>query len=93
MEQEAQIAETRGRHQRALVEFLSADIDLARTYLNTARIDAQTDPAHARKLMANAVTALRAVRSLQGRIEDPAEWARVNDKANDLESELKSFPI
>ena len=90
---ETKIAETKARHQKALVAFLSADLDLAGTFLDTARIDAQSDPVHARKLVETALNALRAVRRFQGRIEDPTEWARVNDETDRLESEIKGFPI
>jgi len=90
---ETKIAETKARHQKALVAFLSADLDLAGTFLDTAKIDAQSDPVHARKLIGAALSALRTVRSFQSRIEDPAERARVNDKADRLELEIKSFPI
>jgi hypothetical protein len=81
-------------NQKTLLQFLSIDLDLAHEFIHSAKRYANgNNPARARQLMADAASALRSIRSLQGRIEDPSEWVHINDKANRLESEINRAEI
>ena len=79
------------RTQRALIEFLSVDLDLALTFLQTAKIEADSDFAHCAAAFNKARIALVSIRHFQGRIQDPAEWQKIHDRANELQAALNAF--
>jgi hypothetical protein len=78
--------------QQALIAFLDSDIDLAHTFLETARIDADTDPLHSQRAIDKARAALEAVSRFQHRIADPHERARINERASALHQALLRPP-
>jgi hypothetical protein len=79
------------RSQQALVDFLNRDLDLAFTFLNTARMDASDAPAHSRALIAKARDGLYTTRYLNGRIQDPAAWQEIHARADALEAAITEF--
>ena len=74
------------RNQKTLIEFLRVDLDLAFTFLHTAEIEADSDPAHCRAALQLVGVALASIRRFQGRIEDAGEWMKIHDRANELEA-------
>ena len=74
--------------QKALIDFLQADLDLCFTILNTAQI--ASDPSHYRSALENARGGLQVIRKLAGKIEDPESWKTVNGRADELETALES---
>jgi hypothetical protein len=65
--------------QQALIQFLNVDLDLAFTFLQTARFEARNNPARGKAAFEKAVAALVAIRRFQDRIKDPVE--RENSKS------------
>ena len=76
------------RGQIALRDFLLADLDLAFTLLETARIERTDDPRHSRSAIQKAQEALSVVRSLVGRIEDAEVGKAIRGRADELETAL-----
>ena len=81
------------RSQQAMIQFLSTDLDLAFTLLETARIELRSDPAHSQAAVANAEVALARVRSFEGRVRDHEAWETIGARANELEAAIKEFQI
>jgi hypothetical protein len=81
-------AALQARGQALLVEFLHTDLDLAFTFLETARIETGSDDAHAKAALRNAQTALGSIRHFQGRVEDPAEWGKIQSRTDKLEAAI-----
>ena len=81
--------EIRAKVQRTLVEVLWTDIDVAFTFLETARIT--REPAHAQRAVENAQIALQSIRHFNGRVTDPHEWQEIHRRANELENTINSF--
>jgi len=79
------------RSQQAMIQFLSADLDLAFTLLDTARIEVASDPAHSQSALANAQVALARIRSFEGRIQDHEAWNAIAARANKLEEAIQEF--
>ncbi len=79
------------REQRTLIEFLNTDLDLAFTFLNTAKIGLGCDEEHRTAALKKAAAALAAVRYFQQRIEDAAEWQKIQARADELENALQEF--
>jgi hypothetical protein len=75
--------------QRTLTDFLRVDIDLGFTFLQSARTI--RDPDRCKVSIENVRAVLQAIRRLQGRIKDPGECAKINNRANELESALNEF--
>jgi hypothetical protein len=71
--------------QQVLGDFLRVDSDLAFTFLQTARIEADTDPRHSESALGKARVALATIRHLAVRIEDPVVRAEIESRANDLD--------
>jgi hypothetical protein len=80
------------RSQQSLIEFLHAELDLAFTFVQTALLETGSDNDHANAAMEKAAAALDTIRRFQGRIEDPAEWRKLNDRVAELESLLARNP-
>src|SRR4051794_21890622 len=70
----------------ALVNLLRADLDLAFTFLQTARLDTRDGRSHARALNAKARRALGRVRHLNELIQDPRDWQEIHARADELET-------
>ena len=82
-----------GQHafaQTTLVDFLRADLDLCFTMLKTAEL--ASDPQHTRAAIEKVRSGLQVIRNLSGRIENPQTWTAVNNRADELERALGSFP-
>jgi hypothetical protein len=90
-ESRAESIEQHIRTQAALVEFLEADLALAFTILRTAEIERTSDPNHYHAVLERARKALVTIRTLSGRIEDPASWQAIHDRTDMLEQELEVF--
>ena len=74
--------------QKALVDFLNADLDLCFTILNTARM--ASCPGHQHSALENVRAGLQVIRKLAGRIEDPESWKTINGRADELERAVTS---
>src|SRR5947208_6880539 len=81
------------RNQATVADFLRADLDLAFTFLSTARMDAGDDPDHVQRLLARASAALAGIRRLSGLIEDRTVWGEVHSRADELERALTAFGL
>ena len=81
-------ARLRVDRQTALVRFLSTDIDLAFTLLETAKTT--SDSARTAALIAKTRFALESIRHLAEGIEDPGEAHAIHERANLLEVAVKS---
>lgn len=88
---QVELESLRATEQRVLVDFLSADLDLAGTCLKITGLKNVISPAQSRSVVRDAKRTLRMVRKFQSRIRDPAELARVNRKANCLEKEITRY--
>lgn len=77
--------------QAALVEFLRVDLALAFTILRTAEIQAADGLASASGV-AKVREALKVVRRLEDRIEDPRARIDIHHRADELEAALQAFP-
>jgi hypothetical protein len=75
-------------YQATLIEFLRVDLDLAFTFLETAKTESESDPEHCKSAVAKAQAALETIRKFQGRIEDRDEWSKINSRADHLEAAL-----
>jgi hypothetical protein len=85
------LATLTARTQKALIDFLSVDLDLAFTFLQTAEIEADSDPVHCKAAFQKALVALGAIRQFQERIEDPQERQKIHDRTDELEAALIDF--
>jgi hypothetical protein len=74
--------------QSALIDFLNIDLDLAFTFLKTAKIEAQDDPARSQALIIKARTALESIRHFTGQIQDRTVWQELHTRANALEAAI-----
>ena len=72
----------RTRNQEALLEFLRVDLDLGFTFLETARVEADSDSAHCKAALEKARAVLESVRRFQSRIDDPGERNKIKASAN-----------
>ncbi len=78
--------EHQARSQKALIEFLHADLDLCFTMLNSARMT--RDPEHRRSAVDKVLAGMQVVRRLAVRIEDPQAAQGVCHRVNELERAL-----
>jgi hypothetical protein len=77
------------RSQRTLVEFLHLDLNVAFAVLASVRtmaVQGLHDCAH---MIQKVRGALKSVRRLQGRVEDPNARQAIQNRANELDAELK----
>jgi hypothetical protein len=77
--------------QTLLIDFLSVDLNLAFTFLQTAAIEADSDPAHCRAAFQKAVVAFGSIRRFQEQIEDPKQRQQIRDRIDKLKAALNSF--
>lgn len=77
------------RSQALLLEFLSLDLDLAITYIDTAR--ATTDLRQSRRFIGYAWSALETVRFLASRIEKPDARESIQGRVKEVEEALFAF--
>jgi len=88
---EQRTRELQAKGQAALIEFLTAELDLAFTFLETAEVD-RGEPEMVEKVLGNVRNALQTLRHFEGRIEDLDTRRVIHGRANDLEVALQSFP-
>jgi len=81
----------KARGQGTLIEFLHTDLDVAFTFLQTARIEAGSNADHCKAALDRAWTALASLRALQGHVEDPSERDKIHHRANELEGAIKDL--
>jgi len=81
------------RGQIALRDFLLADLDLAFTLLETAKVERTDDPRHSRSAIQKAQEALSVVRNLVGRIGDPEVGKAIQRRADELERALAASSV
>jgi hypothetical protein len=79
----------RERNQRALVDFLMADLEMADTFLDLAK--GETDPAHASFMVARSNTALEAIRHFLPRVGDPQSAADIEARVSSLAARLAPY--
>jgi hypothetical protein len=89
MDEDEILQEQRARGQRALLEFLQTDLNLAFTMLQAVELASR--PEHRHSALGHVGHALHTIRILQGRIEDPDWWNTIHDRAHELERALDSF--
>ena len=85
------IVAIRARTQEALIAFFKADLDLAFTFLETARIEVGWDANHCNAAVAKARLVLDTVRRFQGRIANPCDWDLLQHRADQLEAAIDAF--
>ena len=73
--------------QKILREFLTCDLDLAFSYLETAALAVTTD--RRERTINRAKQSLSVIRRLQGGIADQAIEAEIDNRANQLEADIK----
>jgi hypothetical protein len=76
--------------QRALVQNLYAQLDLAFTLVRTAQIGLRSDPDGCLSAASKAGMALQQVRHFSARVRDRDDWARIQERADALEAALSS---
>ncbi len=86
-----QFAALKAENQRTLIDFLRVDLDLAFTLLETAKIEADSNPARCEAVLGKVRVALESTRLFQKRIDDPDESGKINDRADELEAALAAF--
>jgi hypothetical protein len=84
-------ASLNARSQENLIQYLNVDLDLAFTFLETARIEAGFDARHSKSAVEKARTALASIRRFQRHVEDQNALAKINDRANQLEAAIDEF--
>ena len=84
----ADLDSVRAINQQQLIDFVTTDIELALTFLETARISG--NPEHKRALIEKARTALVTVRRFAGQIEDPDKSQSIHSRANRLEGAISN---
>jgi len=77
--------------QEELIRLLSTDIDLAFTFLKTAEIEADHDPAHSQSALEKAQRALESVRRFEPRIQSEGTSREIHSHANELEEAIQKF--
>ena len=81
------LSDPKARSQRALIEFLKVDLDLAFTFLTSANWELEpTRPTPVERLKRRGRLCGR---SFQDRIEDPVERQEIHKGADDLEAVIK----
>ena len=86
-----QIREGHARSQKALIEFLQADLNLAFTFLKTAAMESKVDPRHCRAVLEKTRSALGIICNLMGRVEDESERENIEGRVVKLEAALYEF--
>ena len=81
----------KARTQANLIQYLNIDLDLAFTFLETARIVAESNARHSKSAVEKARTALASIRKFQRHVEDQNAAASINDQANRLEVAINAF--
>jgi hypothetical protein len=77
------------KSQSLLVGLLRTDIELAHTFLQTAKITSSAS--HAASAVEKARNALDSVRHFSGRIQDQSVRSEIHDRADALEAAIGSF--
>jgi hypothetical protein len=73
-----------------LIQFLRTDLELSRTFLETASIASERE--HYQKLLQTVRRAIETIRNLSGRVQDPAILAAILAKADAVEDDLLAMP-
>jgi hypothetical protein len=82
------VPELLARSQTNLIDFLRTDLQVAFTFLDTARIDIKDVPAHCKALLAKAREALDSIRHLAPQIDDSDARKDILARADELESAI-----
>jgi len=85
-------AEHRAPPAHILVTVLNSDLDLAFTFLQTAKIESWNDADHCKATLEKVRIALESIRGFQGRIEHVVERNKIHRRVNELEAALNAFP-
>jgi len=81
----------KAKNQEALIEFLRVDLDLAFTFLETARIESGSDPEHCKAALEKVRVALESIRRFHSRIANSVERDRIQVRSDKLEAALGAF--
>lgn len=82
------IGAMRARTQSVLIEFLQADLDTARTMLDIAATEADTDPPEAESARTKAARALATIRQFLPRVSDPEIAVQLRTRADSIEAAI-----
>ena len=85
------LEELRNESQAALIQFLTIDLQIAATFLQTARLEAYLDPVRVPEVLAKVRVAVRAIRHLSGGVEDCSVWQDIHRRTNEIENELNQL--
>jgi len=77
--------------QRELVNFLMVDLDLAFTFLQTARLEIEDSPERFRLAVSKAREALKTIRRFEVRIADEETRSRIQNRSNQLEAAIAAL--
>jgi hypothetical protein len=83
------LGEQRAKSQKALLDFLQTDLDIAFTMLRM--VELTSNPEHYHSALGEIRQTVHAIRNLQGRIENPELWKTIHNRANELERTLESL--
>ena len=72
--------------QALLIEFLSADLDLCRTFLETAT--ETNDPDHRASALAKVRTAVASIRQFSARVEDAKTKQSIEERLDDIAAKM-----
>ena len=84
-------AEHRAPPAHILVTVLNSDLDLAFTFLQTAKIESWNDAHHCKATLEKVRIALESIRGFQARVEDFGQRTEIHRRVNELESALNAL--
>ena len=82
------LEELRNESQAALIEFLTTDLELAATLLQTATVEAYADPVRVPEVLGKVREAVQTVRHLLGRVEGRSVWHDIHRRTDEIEAQL-----
>jgi hypothetical protein len=82
------LEELRNESQGALIQFLTTDLEMAATLLQTARVEAYVDPIRVPEVLSKVRLAVSAIRHFSGRLQDRGVWQDFHRRTNEIETEL-----
>ena len=87
------LEELRNDSQAALIQFLTTDLELAATLLQSATIEAYADPVRVPEVLGKVREAVQTVRHLLRRLEDPSIWHDIHRRTDEIEAQLNHHLI
>jgi hypothetical protein len=83
----------RNDSQAALIQFLTTDLEVAATLLQSATVEAYTDPVRVPEVLGKVRETVQTVRHFCGRVEDPSVWHDIHRRTDEIETQLNHHLI